>query len=122
MSWAWFLLRRLSFPISFARTGRHTRQASCIAGGILIVVSLFLKSNEIRAGMGRRSTKFGVNSGVSILLFVGVLVLVNYLGSKHQKRFDMTAEHLHSLGDESTKVLGELKERCPYQGLLPRRR
>ena len=50
-----------------------------IAGAILIVISMVLKSNEIRAGMGRRSTKFGINSGVSILVLIGLLGLVNYL-------------------------------------------
>jgi ABC-type uncharacterized transport system involved in gliding motility auxiliary subunit len=90
-----------------------------IAGAVLLVVSLILKSTEIRAGMGRRSTKFGINSGVSVLLFVGVLVLVNYLGAKHQRRFDMTSERLHSLGDESTKVLAELKENVQIKAFYP---
>ena len=90
-----------------------------IAGFALIVISLVLKSAEIRAGLGRRSTKFGINSGISVLLFVGVLAFVNYLGDKHQKRFDMTTEHLHSLGDESTKVLGELKQDVQVKAFFP---
>src|SRR4030065_326784 len=63
-----------------------------IAGGVLVGVALILKSGQIRAGMGRRSTKFGINSGISVLLFIGVLGLVNFLGNQHQKRFDMTTE------------------------------
>ena len=90
-----------------------------IAGAVLVVISLALKSNEIRAGMGRRSTKFGINSGVSILLFIGVLALVNYLGEQHQKRFDMTTEHLHSLGDESTKVAAEVKDNLRIKAFYP---
>jgi ABC-type uncharacterized transport system involved in gliding motility auxiliary subunit len=39
-----------------------------------------------------------------------VLVFVNYLGNEHQKRFDLTTERLHSLGDESAKVLSELQQ------------
>ena len=81
-----------------------------IAWAALIAAALIAKSSDIRAGMGRRSTKFGINSGVSVLLFVGVLVFVNYLGNEHQKRFDLTTERLHSLGDESTKVLSELQQ------------
>jgi len=81
-----------------------------IAGAALIAIALVAKSSDIRAGMGKRSTKFGLNSGVSVLLFLGVLALVNYLGNQHQKRFDLTTEKLHSLGDESTKVLSELQQ------------
>ena len=90
-----------------------------IAGVALIVISLILKAGEIRTGLGRRSTKFGINSGVSVLLFVGVLALLNYLGEQHQKRFDLTTEHLHSLGDESTKVLSELKQDVQVKAFYP---
>lgn len=93
--------------------------AVVIAGAVLVVVSLALKSTQIRAGMGRRSTKFGINSGVSVLLFVGVLGLVNYLGDQHQKRFDMTTERFHSLGDESLKVAGEIKEDIQVKAFYP---
>ena len=81
-----------------------------IAGIVLIVVALIAKSSDIRTGLGRRSTKFGINSGISVLLLIGVLALVNYLGNQHQKRFDMTTERLYSLGDESVKVLNELQQ------------
>jgi ABC-type uncharacterized transport system involved in gliding motility auxiliary subunit len=69
--------------------------------------------------MGRRSTKFGINSSISVLLLIGVLVIVNYLGDKHQKRWDMTAEHLHSLSDESIKVAGEVKTDIKVKAFYP---
>jgi ABC-type uncharacterized transport system involved in gliding motility auxiliary subunit len=90
-----------------------------VAGGILLVISLVLKSNEIREGMGRRSTKFGINSAVSVLLLIGVLALVNYLGHQHQKRFDMTTENLYSLSDESVKVAGEVKTDIRIKAFYP---
>ena len=90
-----------------------------IAGAILIVISMVLKSNEIRAGMGRRSTKFGINSGVSILVLIGLLGLVNYLADKHQTRFDTTTEHLYSLGDESVKVVSGLQKDVQIKAFYP---
>jgi len=97
----------------------YFQTGAVILGVALIVISLILKSGEIRTGLGRRSTKFGINSGVSVLLFVGVLALLNYLGEQHQKRFDLTTERLHSLGDESTKVLGELKQDVQVKAFFP---
>src|SRR5262245_45113481 len=61
-------------------------------GVALVVISLVLKAAEIRRGLGRRSARFGINSATSVLLFVGILALVNYLGAQHQKRIDMTSE------------------------------
>lgn len=97
----------------------HYQTGVVIAGALLVVIALVLKASDIRAGLGRRSTKFGINSGISVLLFLGVLALVNYLGDQHQKRFDLTTERLHSLGDESLKVLGELKENVQIKAFYP---
>jgi gliding motility-associatede transport system auxiliary component len=88
-------------------------------GVVLIAVALILKSSEIRTGMGRRSTKFGINSGVSVLILIGVLGLVNYLADRHQKRFDMTTERLHSLGDESVKVVSGLEKDVHIKAFYP---
>jgi len=79
-------------------------------GAALIVASLVIKSGEIRAGLGRRSTKFGINSATSVLLIVGVLALVNYLGAQHQKRFDVTTTRLYSLSEESANVAKQVNQ------------
>src|SRR5215468_9249530 len=67
-----------------------------ILGGILIVVSLAVKSADIRQGLGRRSSRFGINSAASVLFFVGILAVVNYLGAQHVKRVDTTQEKIYS--------------------------
>ena len=102
-----------------SKTWTNYQWGFVIAGAILIVISLALKSREIRAGMGRRSTKFGINSGISVVLFIGVLALVNYLGDQHQKRFDLTTERLNSLGDESVKVAAEVKDNLSVKAFYP---
>ena len=81
-----------------------------VIGGILVIASLAMKTGEIRTGLGRRSTKFGINSATSVLLIVGVLALVNYLGAQHQKRIDMTTEKIYSLSDESVKVADQVNQ------------
>ncbi len=101
------------------KTWTNYQTGVIIAGAILLVISLVLKSNEIREGMGRRSTKFGINSAVSVLLLIGVLALVNYLGAQHEKRFDMTTERLNSLSDESVKAAGEVKGDLQVKAFYP---
>ncbi len=47
---------------------------------------------------------------VSILVFLGILVAVNYLGTRQNKRWDFTANQVYSLSDQTVKILRELKE------------
>ena len=95
----------------FIRSVWTTYQTVAVAAGAaLVLISLVLKSSEIRTGLGRRSTRFGINSAISVLLFVGILGLVNYLGAQHPKRFDMTTESLNSLSDQSVQAAGQVQE------------
>src|SRR4051812_45901839 len=61
-----------------------------VIGVILVLASLAVKSDEIRAGFGRRSARFGINSAASVVFFIGILAFVNYLGAQHVKRVDTT--------------------------------
>src|SRR5579884_1994919 len=93
--------------------------AGAVVGGVLVVTSLALRSAEIRAGLGRRSTKFGINSATSVLLILGVLAMVNYLGAQHVKRVDMTTEKIYSLSDESVKVADQAKQDVHIYAFFP---
>ena len=47
---------------------------------------------------------------VSVVVFLGILVAVNYLGTRQSKRWDLTANQVYSLSDQTIKILKELKE------------
>lgn len=90
-----------------------------VAGGLLIAASLAVKSGEIRAGLGRRSARFGINSAASVVFLLGILAFVNYLGAQHVKRVDMTTEKIYSLSDQSVKVAEEIKEDLRIRAFYP---
>jgi ABC-type uncharacterized transport system involved in gliding motility auxiliary subunit len=90
-----------------------------IVGAVLIVASLVLKSNEIRAGFGRRSARFGINSAASVLFLIGILALVNYLGAQHVKRYDTTTGKIYSLSDESGKVAQQINQDLHIKAFYP---
>jgi len=90
-----------------------------ILGGVLVLVSLVFKAGEIRTGLGRRSSRFGINSAVSVLFFVGILAFVNYLGAQHVKRVDMTTEKIYSLSDQSTNVAQQVKQDLKIKAFYP---
>ena len=90
-----------------------------IVGAVLIVASLAVKSDEIRAGFGRRSARFGINSAVSVFFFIGILAFVNYLGAQHVKRFDTTTQKIYSLSDESGKVALQIPQDLHIKAFYP---
>jgi ABC-type uncharacterized transport system involved in gliding motility auxiliary subunit len=57
-----------------------------------------------------RGARYGTLSIASIIVFLAILVLVNYLGSRQNKRWDLTANQVFSLSDQTIKILRELKE------------
>src|SRR4051812_4658652 len=81
-----------------------------VIGGLLVVASLVLKAEEIRTTLGRRSARFGINSATSVLLLIGILAFVNYLGAQHVKRVDTTTEKIYSLSDQSVSVAQQVKQ------------
>jgi len=50
------------------------------------------------------------NWGVFVLLLLLLFGLVNYLALRHYARWDLTRNRVHSLSDQTLKVLGSLRE------------
>jgi ABC-type uncharacterized transport system involved in gliding motility auxiliary subunit len=57
-----------------------------------------------------RGAKYGTMSIVSIIVFLAILVAVNYLGTRQNKRWDFTANQVYSLSEQTIKILKDLKE------------
>jgi gliding motility-associatede transport system auxiliary component len=55
-------------------------------------------------------TQYRLTLGISIVVGFGILVLVNYLGSRHYRRFDWTRSGLYTLSDKTVNVLKDLKQ------------
>ena len=63
---------------------------------------------EIIALFARRQTRYGTLSTLSVLVVLGILAAVNYIGVKQAKRWDLTTNKVYSLSDQSRKVLATL--------------
>lgn len=57
-----------------------------------------------------RRTKYTGYISVYILVVVGVLAAINWLGQNYNKSYDSTANKRYSLSDQTEKVLRELKQ------------
>jgi ABC-type uncharacterized transport system involved in gliding motility auxiliary subunit len=60
--------------------------------------------------LGMRTTKHGMNMGVMILLVIGILIGLNFIAIRQNKKWDFTAEKINSLSDQTVKLLKGLDE------------
>ncbi len=81
-----------------------------IGGAVLFVLGVGGNFAAVLAFFRRRGTKLGTNTAVLTLAVVAILGLVNFLAARHSKRFDLTAEKLYSLSDQTEKILGALQK------------
>src|SRR5215470_18791670 len=78
-------------------------------GGLVCVLSYTLGQwREIAKVFARRQARYGTLMGVSVLVVLGILVAINYIGSKQNKRWDLTANKQFSLADQTRNVLSKL--------------
>lgn len=81
-----------------------------LAAGVFVLISIVKDRALYWEFLTMRTTKHGMNMGALILLMVALLVSLNYVTFRHNKTFDLTAEGLNSLSDQSLKVLGTMKD------------
>ena len=79
-----------------------------IAGLVCVLAYTLGQWREIAAMFRGRQARYGTLAGVSILVVLAILVAVNYIGSKQNKRWDLTANKQFSLSDQSRNVLAKL--------------
>src|SRR5882672_7141610 len=87
-----------------------------LAGLICVLAYTAGQWREISQLFARRQTRYGTLMGVSNLVFLGVLVAVNYIGARQNKRWDLTANKQFSLSDQSRNVIAKLD--APLQILV----
>ena len=68
--------------------------------------------------LGRRTTRYGANTAVLVLLVIGILAFANMIGSRYTQRYDATANKRFSLADLSVSVLSELDQEVHIVGFF----
>src|SRR5262245_11852701 len=64
---------------------------------------------EIVAYFQQRNARYGAIASVGVVVFLGILVAVNYLSTRRNTRWDLTANKQYSLSDQTVKLLQGLK-------------
>jgi ABC-type uncharacterized transport system involved in gliding motility auxiliary subunit len=77
-------------------------------GLALVLLYTIGQWREIAAYFQRRSARYGAIASASVLIVLGILIAVNYLSTRQNKRWDLTANRQYSLSEQTIKLLSEL--------------
>ena len=78
------------------------------AGLACVVLYTLGQWREILDYFQQRNARYGAIAGLSVLIFIGVLVAVNYLSFRQNKRWDLTKNQRYTLSDQTVKLLKNL--------------
>jgi ABC-type uncharacterized transport system involved in gliding motility auxiliary subunit len=79
-----------------------------LAGLGCMVVYMGSQWREVLSFFGRRQARYGTLAASSVLIVLGILIAVNYIGKQQNKRWDLTAAKQFSLSDQTRNVLTKL--------------
>ena len=78
-------------------------------GGLGLILAYSIGQwREIARFFGRRQARLGTAAITSVLIVLGILVAVNYLASRENKRWDVTSSRQFTLSDQTQKLLAKL--------------
>src|SRR5215813_4785489 len=101
----WLLFGASSLLWAYANLG---------VGLVLLVVAALMNLDGLRermsSGEARRAGKYGTSAILSTAFTLVILGLLAFLSTHYHRRFDWSEAKVHSLSDQSRKVLAGLDE------------
>ena len=78
------------------------------AGLVCLLIYILGQWRDIAKLFTRRQARYGTLTGVSVLVVFAILIAINYIGARQNKRWDLTASKQFSLSDQTRNVLSKL--------------
>ena len=74
-----------------------------VLGTIFLVIYFVFGVENLRTLIGSRSTRYGAGAVIYSLLFVALVIGLNYLGIRHHKQWDVTEASVYTLSPQSDR-------------------
>ncbi len=75
---------------------------------LCLILFFIMHFQSVKAFSARRSTRMGANSLVMVILFVCILVVVNFLAARHSIRWDFSENQNFSLAPQTHRIIRSL--------------
>jgi gliding motility-associatede transport system auxiliary component len=109
VGWLAMLLVMAALGIRFGRPAWEQYAYYLAWAGLVCALAYTLGQwREIANVFSRRHARYGTLAGVSIVVVLGILVAINYIGARQNKRWDLTVNKQFSLSDQSRNVAVKL--------------
>src|SRR5262245_12506463 len=105
LGWLGVALVFAALAISQLRPEWQWYRALAIGGLVCTLLYVLSQWREIAREFSGRQAKFGTLAFASVLVVLAILAAINYLASRHNKRWDLTAAHQYTLSDQTKKIL-----------------
>lgn len=87
-----------------------TAKILAIGGGVVLLGGIAFGFDGILAFFSKRSSRLGTNTTILGIAVLAILVVVNFVGYRHHRRFDLTTEKLYTLSDQTRKIVRDLAQ------------
>ena len=77
---------------------------------VLFVASIVLERKKVVESFSRRTVRYGLNSIFMSVVALGIVVVINFIANERDIKTDVTKNRLHTLSDQSIKVVKGLKD------------
>jgi ABC-type uncharacterized transport system involved in gliding motility auxiliary subunit len=117
----------LSFLVVIASGAGISSDLGWIGGNLVIGIALLVAAvvmnvdalrERLSSGEARRAGKYGTSAVVSTLLGIAILGMLGFLSTRYHHRFDWSEQKVHSLSDQSRKVLDGLEQDVQVTALV----
>lgn len=79
-------------------------------GALCLLASIVVGFGGIVRFFSKRSSQQGTNTTILGVVVIAILVIVNFVGFRHHKRFDLTTEKLYTLSDQTKQIVSGLQK------------
>ena len=81
-----------------------------IAGLVFVLLYILSEWRSMARSFSGREARFGSIAVASIVVVLAILIGINFLSNRRNKRWDLTASKQFTLSDQTKKVLGSLQK------------
>ena len=75
------------------------------AGAILLLLAIWMNASDLVNALKGRPFRHGANALFYTLIVLGIVGAVDFLGARHNRRFDMTGQGIHTLSEQTIQIL-----------------
>ena len=109
LGWLGSILVFTAVAVWFVRSDlEQLRRVLAFAGLASILLYLAGQWRQVARSFGRRQTRYGTLAGTSIVLVLTIIVALNYVLARQNRRWDLTAAQQYSLSNQTRRVLDGL--------------